>query len=141
MARTDPLEALGLSRDAAGDGERALHLEGFIKAFVEAASRERVRLLLRREGWTRASTRLRESLDPRWARLEDAQSRPTRWPDRFRGEGLYIASVKEAWRLELEQASALSLKTVSDAVFSLEAGRRAVFLDHEWGVWWCERNG
>lgn len=94
--------------------------------------------MLRRTGWRAATSGLVEArLDPRVCKWEVQQSRPRVWDPSFRSAGVYIADTKVGLAMTLEQASAASLATCRDAIFSIVPGALAVFLNHEWGVCYC----
>jgi hypothetical protein len=136
----DPLQVLGIPRSECGREVTAQHLQAFVDAFVVASSRVRLHNLLRRRRWRgEVPTLVEERLDPALCRLDVAQSRPVRWDPRFRGVGIHIADAKVGLSMRLEQASALSIQTCTDAIFSLDPGRLAVWLNHEWGVRYCAR--
>lgn len=59
------------------------------------------------------------------------------WDPRFQGAGVYITDTEVGLAMSLEQASAASIATRSDAIFSLTPGVLAVFLNHEWGICYC----
>ncbi len=134
----DSLESLGIPRVECAPSVTAHHLEAFIDAFVLASSRVRARALLRRSGWRPAVSGLVEQrLDPRVSTWDVAQSRPSRWDARFLGDGVYIADASVGLMMTLQQASAASIASCKDAIFSIRPGTLAVFLNHEWGICYC----
>lgn len=134
----DRLKAAGIPRVECAAAVMQQHLSAFVDAFVVESSRVRVRNLLRRDGWgAAASGHVEARLDPRVCTWDIAQSRPMAWDPRFRGVGVYIADTEVGLAMTLEQASAASLATCADAIFSLVPGVLAVFLNHEWGVCYC----
>ena len=109
-----------------------------IDAFVLAEYRDRVRAMVRRGSWLKVSTLIEQRMDPRRCRLCDEQSRPDEWPRAVAEMGVYMADVRVGLTMSVADASSLSIRTCSDAVLSIVPGRLAVFLNHEWGVWYCE---
>jgi len=137
MSRVDPLESLGIPRAEVPADEARAHLDAFLGTFVLASHRDRGRTLIEQGKWLEAAKQIEKGLDPRTCEHVDEQSRPESRRAGFTGRGVYLADTTAGLSMTLEQASKLSLARCQDAVFSLEAGRRAVFLNHDWGVWYC----
>jgi hypothetical protein len=133
----DRLKASGIPKVECAAEVTQRHLSAFIDAFVVESSRVRVRNLLRRNGWHATSDHIEARLDPRVCKWDTHQSRPSVWDPRFQGAGVYVTDTKVGLAMTLEQASAASVATCSDAIFSLVPGILAVFLNHEWGVCYC----
>lgn len=134
----DELKAAGIPRVECSAEVTRQHMSAFLDAFVVEGSRVRVRNLLRRNGWrAAASGQVEARLDPRVCKWDIRQSRPAVWDPRFQGAGVYITDTEVGLAMSLEQASAASIATRSDAIFSLTPGVLAVFLNHEWGVCYC----
>lgn len=134
----DRMKAAGIPRVECAAEVTRQHLSAFVDAFVVESSRVRVRNLLRRNGWRAATSgEVEARLDPRVCRWDTRQSRPSVWDPRFQGDGVYLTDTEIGLAMTLEQASAASIATCRDAIFSLVPGVLAVFLNHEWGVCYC----
>lgn len=135
--RRDELEALGVERIEVDHLVVRAHLEAFVAAFIRPDSRVRAASLLKREGFSdRFASCAMERMDARLCRLDDKQSRPAQWPRQFLRSGILIDG-GGGLAMGMEQASAASIARSRHALFSIEAGRLAVFFEHEWGVWYC----
>lgn len=146
MARVDPLVALGIAREEQDAEVLSAHLTEFVDAFVVCDSRTRVHNLMKRarhgkvgRRWFEVLGLIESRLDREVCRPWDEQSRPDTWPAAVAKRGLYIAEPHVALEMTLDEASRLWIHETTDAVFSIVPGRLAVFLNHEWGVFYCER--
>jgi hypothetical protein len=135
--RRDELKALGIERIEVDPLVVVEHLRIFVDVFIRSDSRVRAASLLKREGFSdRFASCVMERMDANLCRLDNHQSRPVRWPRQFLKQGILIDS-GGAFAMGMEQASAASIARSRHALFSIDAGRLAVFFEHEWGVWYC----
>ncbi len=138
MAKVSALEALSIERREIDESLLTEHLQAFAKAFVYENYYSRIEKLIDRDPWIKATKEIEKHLNEKFCSKSDEQSRPDVWNNEFSGkEGIYIASDNIGLLMSLEEASKVSLLDCTDAIFSLEAGKLAVFLNHEWGVWYC----
>ena len=137
MARVDPMKSLGIVRSECDAMTFQAHLDGFVGMFVSTELQGRVHALMKRGPWYRVSQKIEKNLNPKRCRHWEEHSRPDAWPLQFAKNGVYIADLRIGLSMSVADASALSSKTCNDGIFSIVPGRLAVFLNHDWGVWFC----
>jgi len=138
MARVDALKALGIERVEVDRASQLAHLEGFIESFVLPEYRDRISGKVRRSMWVYASPEIEKRLDSRRCRFWEEHSRPESYPPEYLARGIYIASAESGLEMSIADASRLSVSRSQNAIFSIIAGKLAIFLNHEWGVWYCK---
>lgn len=53
--------------------------------------------------------------------------------------GVYFDGSESPCRVSIAEAATLATERYADAIFSLDAGRRAIFFHHSSGAWVCEK--
>jgi len=140
MAKADPLEEIGIERKEVSDDVFSKHFNGFIQSFVDENYRQRIENLLKRESWVKVSTTIEKHLNRNFCQHWEKQSRPDNWEEKYNSnEGIYIANKSKGLLMNTDQASNLSLHQCEDAIFSINAGKLAIYLNHDWGIWYCHR--
>lgn len=139
MTKTDPFQATGIEREVVANNVLLEHLSGFIHSFIEESYIQRIETLLNREYWSKVSREIEKHLKAEYCQHWEKQSRPEAWNEKYSNNtGVYISNKSEGYLMKIEQASKLSLYNCEDAIFSINAGKTAIFLNHDWGVWYCE---
>jgi len=136
--KQDKLKALGIDRIEVDRLVVQPHVLAFVDVFLRPDSRVKARSLWKREGFSeKFAACVMQRMDARFCRSDSDQSRPAHWPAQFSRQGILIDRDGPGLAMTGEQASAASLALGRHSLFSIEAGRLAVFFEHEWGVWFC----
>ncbi len=124
--------------------EAERHLRAFALSFVEKNHAGRwIHLLVEKlEKSGEALHRLEYQLDGRYCREagRGADTFPSSLAEVYgSARGVYFDGSEPPCKISVAEAATLVTERFADAIFSLVAGRRALYFHHSSGMWVCER--
>ena len=120
--------------------EAERHLRAFAEAFVGKSHAGRwIHLLIERpEKSAEALHKLEHHLDGRYCGEagRGADAFPSSLTEVYgSGRGVYFDGSEPACKISAAEAATLATERFADAIFSLEAGKRALYFHHSGGMW------